>query len=58
MFGFNFNQHANDKVGVLRTFVKKQLKLDKKESNGGSSQTSKNKTMILLKPTISKNKVE
>ena len=22
-FGFNFNEHKNDKVGVLRAFVKK-----------------------------------
>ena len=23
MFGFNFNEHKNDKVGILRAFVKK-----------------------------------
>ena len=27
MFGFNFNEHKNDKVGILRAFVKKKKPL-------------------------------
>jgi len=28
-YGFNFNEHYNDKVGVLRDFVRQRKKIDK-----------------------------
>lgn len=28
-YGFNFNEHYNDKVGVLRDFVRQRKKTDK-----------------------------
>ena len=28
-FGFNFNEHYSDKVGILRDFVRQQKKSDK-----------------------------
>lgn len=28
-YGFNFNEHYNDKVGVLRDFVRQRKKVDK-----------------------------
>lgn len=30
-YGFNFNEHYNDKVGVLRDFVRQNKKNDKNE---------------------------
>ena len=30
-YGFNFNEHYNDKVGVLRDFVRQNKKNDKTE---------------------------
>ena len=30
-YGFNFNEHYNDKVGVLRDFVRQKKKNDKTE---------------------------
>ena len=30
-YGFNFNEHYNDKVGVLRDFVRQRKKNDKTE---------------------------
>lgn len=30
-YGFNFNEHYNDKVGVLRDFVRQRKKVDKTE---------------------------
>lgn len=35
-FGFDFQKHKDDKVGVLRTFVKKE----KSKVNGGSKKIS------------------
>jgi hypothetical protein len=34
-FGFDFQAHKDDKVGVLRTFVKNQKSKQKNESNAG-----------------------
>ena len=31
-FKFNFNEHYNDKVGVLRDFVRSKKKADKQEN--------------------------
>lgn len=33
-YGFNFNEHYNDKVGVLRDFVRQRKKVDKTEIKG------------------------
>ena len=33
MFGFNFTEHKNDKVGVLRAFVKYHKKEYEKKKN-------------------------
>jgi hypothetical protein len=37
-YGFNFNEHYNDKVGVLRDFVRQRKKSDKTESKGRKQQ--------------------
>ena len=39
-FGFQFQEHKNDKVGVLRSFVKK------KKEESGKNKGSKEKSMI------------
>lgn len=37
-FGFNFNDHKNDKVGVLRAFVKKHKQIEKLKKEGKSAE--------------------
>ena len=40
-YGFNFSQHRDDKVGVLRHFVKKKkLEAKKNGTDGGKKETS------------------
>jgi hypothetical protein len=41
-YGFNFNAHKNDKVGILRGYVKKQQNKEK-ENNDNKLKTQKNK---------------
>ena len=37
-YGFNFNEHYNDKVGVLRDFVRQRKKVDKTEVKARKSR--------------------
>ena len=37
-YGFNFNEHYNDKVGVLRDFVRQRKKVDKTEVKARKSK--------------------
>jgi len=37
-YGFNFNEHYNDKVGVLRDFVRQRKKGDKTEVKNRKGQ--------------------
>ena len=41
-YGFNFNAHKNDKVGILRGYVKKQQNKEK-GNNDNKLKTQKNK---------------
>ena len=45
-FNFNFNEHKNDKVGILRAFVKKHKKQYEEEKNNNKSE---NNTSLLNK---------
>ena len=37
-YGFNFNEHYNDKVGVLRDFVRQKKKNDKSDNKAKKNQ--------------------
>lgn len=41
-YGFNFNEHYNDKVGVLRDFVRQRKKVDKTEVKNRKVQQRQN----------------
>ena len=40
-YGFNFQEHKNDKVGVLRTFVKQKKNEAKKSAGPGKTKEAK-----------------
>ena len=44
-YGFNFQEHKNDKVGVLRSFVKTR-KNETKKTAGGTPNKAKETSMI------------
>ena len=46
LFGFNFTEHKNDKVGVLRAFVKKHKQQYEKEKKLLKSENNTNSTFI------------
>jgi hypothetical protein len=42
-YGFNFNAHKNDKVGILRGYVKKQQNKEKENNKGERKKKTKKK---------------
>lgn len=39
--GFNFNEHKNDKIGILRAYNKKNRKADLSAVGGGGAKARK-----------------
>jgi len=57
-YGFNFNDHFNEKVGILRTFVKKHKGKIPAKVEEGSDGLSENDDNLMDSPTETKVKIE